>query len=114
METQYDSGPVAGGVIAAKLDALAGLLKQQAPARVEAFRVDLEAKSMELGEQLREAVEASGRTAYSIAQEAGIRPEMLTRFLAGQRDLTLASAGKVAAALQLELRRRNAKANKRS
>ena len=103
MESRDDSGAVAGGVIGAKLDKLADLLGSQSAGQLARFNQAMAGQAM-LGEQLREAIEASGLTAYRIAKAAGIRPEMISRFLNRERDLTLESAGKVAAALRLELR----------
>jgi plasmid maintenance system antidote protein VapI len=55
-------------------------------------------------ETLREAIRLSGRTHYELAKAAGITPAQLDRFVAGERDLKLATAAKVADALGLELR----------
>ncbi len=59
-------------------------------------------------ETLREAVVLSGRTHYELARAAGITPGQLDRFVAGERDLKLATAAKVAGALGLELRPKGA------
>lgn len=56
-----------------------------------------------LTEDLRSAIVASGRSAYSLGIEADIRPEIITRFLLGQRDMRLDSASKIAAVLGLKL-----------
>lgn len=55
-------------------------------------------------ETLREAIRRSGRTHYALGKAAGVAPAQLDRFVAGERDLKLATAGKVAGALGLELR----------
>ncbi len=55
-------------------------------------------------ETLREAIRSSGLTHYALARNAGVTPAQLDRFVAGQRDLTLATAAKVAEALDLGLR----------
>ena len=52
---------------------------------------------------LREAITEAGRTHYAIAKEAGITPEILDRFVRGDRGMTLATAGKVADVLGYEL-----------
>jgi plasmid maintenance system antidote protein VapI len=57
-----------------------------------------------LVETLREAIRRSGRTHYELAQASGITPAQLDRFVAGERDLKLATAAKVTDALELELR----------
>jgi hypothetical protein len=54
--------------------------------------------------QLREALQGDGRTPYEIAKAAGIEPDLIYRFQAGQRDLLLASVAKLATVLNLELR----------
>ncbi len=51
----------------------------------------------------REAITEAGRTHYAIAKEAGITPEILDRFVRGDRGMTLATAGKVADVLGYEL-----------
>jgi hypothetical protein len=48
------------------------------------------------------------RTHYELARASGITPAQLDRFVAGERDLTLATAAKVADALGLELRPKGA------
>ena len=57
-----------------------------------------------IAEQLKQAIVDSGKTAYAIAREAGLRPEQVARFVTGKRDLTLSTAARVAAVLGLELR----------
>ena len=54
--------------------------------------------------ELRKAIAASGQSIYATAQAAGVRPEMIARFVSGERDLRLNTAAKIAAALKLSLR----------
>lgn len=56
-----------------------------------------------LSYQLREVIEARGITAYALGQDAGVDPTVIGRFLAGERDLRLATADKLAQALGLRL-----------
>jgi len=56
-----------------------------------------------LAKRLKEAITASGATHYAIGKQAGIKPDLLDRFMRGERDLRLASAGKIANALGLDL-----------
>lgn len=56
-----------------------------------------------IDETLRDAIRRSGLTHYAIAKDAGVTPAQLDRFVAGERDLTLTSAAKVAEALGLVL-----------
>lgn len=62
-----------------------------------------------IDKQLRKAITDSGRTCYALAHEAGIRPELLSRFVKGERDLRLTSAAKVAAVLKMSLQGRKAR-----
>lgn len=64
-------------------------------------------RSATLADTLRAEFRASGLTCYRVAKNAGISPQVLGRFLAGERDLRLATADKVARALGLELRQRD-------
>lgn len=54
--------------------------------------------------ELRDAIVASGLSHYAIAQQAEIAPDILDRFVRGERDMRLATASKVATVLGLELR----------
>jgi len=55
---------------------------------------------------LQDAIQSSGMSRYQIAALTGISQGVLSRFVSGQRDLQLTTAGKLAAALGLELRSR--------
>ena len=57
-----------------------------------------------IDETLREAIRSSGRSHYELARASGVTPAQLDRFVAGERDLLLATAAKVADALGLALR----------
>jgi len=56
-----------------------------------------------LAEQLREAIDGSALTRYQICKRSGVDHAQISRFMAGERDLLLESAGKVAAVLGLKL-----------
>lgn len=56
-----------------------------------------------IDETLREAIGRSGKSHYQIAKDAGVAPAQLDRFVAGERDLRLATAARVATALGLTL-----------
>ena len=51
------------------------------------------------------AIEDTGKSVRSIALNAGIDQSQLFRFVAGERDLRLEAADKVARSLGLELRK---------
>lgn len=61
-------------------------------------------KPYDLSAVIAAAARKDERSSYAIAHEAGIRPEVLTRFLHGERDLKLATATKLCRVLNLELR----------
>jgi len=56
-----------------------------------------------IARQLKNAIRRSGRTHYRIAKDAKISPDIIDRFMSGERDIRLATAEKIAAALNLEL-----------
>jgi predicted transcriptional regulator len=57
-----------------------------------------------LENQIRQAIEESGLSQYALAKCAGVSQGVLSRFIAGKRNLTLATASKIVLALELELR----------
>lgn len=57
-----------------------------------------------IDEQLRQAIIASNLTSYRLGADAGIRPEIIDRFVGRQRDIRMATASKIATALGLALR----------
>jgi plasmid maintenance system antidote protein VapI len=56
-------------------------------------------------DQLRDAIRESGKTHYRVGKDAGIKPEIVARFVRGERDITGQTFAKLAAALGLELRK---------
>jgi transcriptional regulator with XRE-family HTH domain len=56
-----------------------------------------------LGDQLRGIIEGRGLTAYAVGKMSGVNTSMVQRFLDGERDLRLESAGRIAEALGLRL-----------
>jgi plasmid maintenance system antidote protein VapI len=59
--------------------------------------------SKELAEILRQAIANSGESSNAIARATGVPQPTITRFLAGA-DMKLATAGKLAAYLGMELK----------
>ncbi len=57
-----------------------------------------------LGDQLRAAIADRGLSGAEVARMAGVDPRIVGRFLAGRRDLYLATADRIARALGLRLR----------
>ena len=56
-----------------------------------------------LSQALRDALRASNKSMYQIAQDAGVSQIVLSRFLSGERDIRMATADKLAEALGLKL-----------
>jgi transcriptional regulator with XRE-family HTH domain len=56
-----------------------------------------------ISDELREYVEASGRSQFKLAQEAGVYPSAICRFVKGERLLDLSSVDKLAKVLGLRL-----------
>lgn len=50
----------------------------------------------ELSDAIRNAIEVSGKSIQQICEEAGISPIAVARFLAGKRDINLATADRLA------------------
>jgi transcriptional regulator with XRE-family HTH domain len=64
------------------------------------------AKKADLCQQLRAEAKRSGWTVYKIAKTAGVRHDIVSMFLSGERDIRSGAFAKIAAALGLELRPR--------
>ena len=56
-----------------------------------------------LSDQLRAAIAASGQTHYRLAKTSGVSATVIDRFVSGERDLKLGTAGKLATVLRLRL-----------
>ncbi len=59
---------------------------------------------IDIGETLKRAVRNSGQTRYGVAKGSGIDYSVLLRFMAGEREVRLATASRLANYLGLELR----------
>jgi transcriptional regulator with XRE-family HTH domain len=47
-------------------------------------------------DELRQAIQQSGQSQYALAKSVGVDQSVISRFMAGQRDVTLATAAKLA------------------
>jgi DNA-binding phage protein len=56
-----------------------------------------------LSQALKDALRASDKTMYQIAQDAGVSQIVISRFLSGERDIRMATADKIAEALRLKI-----------
>jgi plasmid maintenance system antidote protein VapI len=57
-----------------------------------------------ISETLRASIQSDVRSVTRIAEDAGVPQPVLSRFVRGERDVTLGTADKLAAALGLELK----------
>ena len=62
-----------------------------------------------LSDSLRQMIVKSGKTAYQLSSETGVVPSVISRFLTGERDIRLETAGKLAAAIGAELKTKAAR-----
>ena len=60
-------------------------------------------KRLKLSDQIRQAVETCGMTRYAISQETGIDQATLSRFVSGERGLSLATLDRLADFLDLNI-----------
>ncbi|MCK6498497.1 MAG: hypothetical protein L6Q38_03350 [Nitrospira sp.] len=67
------------------------------------------AKKLALSDQIRRAVDASGRSRYSICKEAGIDQAAMSRFMAGDAGLLLEALDRLGQVLDLQVKARKAK-----
>ena len=63
-------------------------------------------KMADISDTLRAAIERSGLTHYRLAKDADVTPDVISRFVSGERDLRLATAAKLSRVLGLDLRPR--------
>lgn len=61
---------------------------------------------------LRDAIVSSGLSHYRIAKDAGITADIVSRFVSGERQMKIESAGRIAEVLGLELIPRRSKTKK--
>jgi transcriptional regulator with XRE-family HTH domain len=60
-------------------------------------------KPLTISDQLRAILQADGRTAYAIGQQADVDPGVISRFIQGERSLRLETVDRIATALGLAL-----------
>jgi plasmid maintenance system antidote protein VapI len=58
-------------------------------------------------DQLRKAMRDSGETEYGIAKAAGVPQSVVNRFVRGERGISLETAARLCACLELQLTRRH-------
>lgn len=89
------------------------------PARVRGFVREMELMEKRMGtfsDQVRRLIADSGLSSYRLSQLSGVPESTLSRFLRGERTITLETLDRLSAALRLELkggsRRRRSRASK--
>jgi transcriptional regulator with XRE-family HTH domain len=63
-------------------------------------------KSPNIAASLRQAIATSGKSKSQLAKESGVSHPVILRFLSGERDIRLATADKLAAAVGVEVIRK--------
>lgn len=59
--------------------------------------------SRSITDVLKQAIVKSGQTHYRLAQQGGIRPQVIDYFMRGERSLKLETADKLASVLGLQM-----------
>jgi transcriptional regulator with XRE-family HTH domain len=62
--------------------------------------------------RLKAAIEASGESRYALSCKSGVLQSAVSRFMSGERSLSLESAARLADALGLELRPKRSRKGK--
>jgi len=92
-------------------DALETAVRGLPEERQDAFLKELDTM---LEDELRKAITRSKLTAYALGKKSGVAPEVIARFMSGERDLRLKTASKLADALKLELKRKTPRRKRES
>jgi transcriptional regulator with XRE-family HTH domain len=58
---------------------------------------------MGIGDQLRQAIERSGKSRYRISQESGVSQSVLSRLVSGERGISTTTVDALLAALELKV-----------
>jgi ribosome-binding protein aMBF1 (putative translation factor) len=103
--------PIAEERIRRAADRIAERYRGKDASRLEAFLVEqVEAeKAMGMSDTVRQAIEASGLSLAELARRSGVSPAQLSRFLRGERSLTLETLDPLAKVLGLELTKKRGK-----
>jgi transcriptional regulator with XRE-family HTH domain len=67
----------------------------------------MKAKRTKLSDQLRQAIDASGKSRYQVCKETGIGQPTLSRFMHGQGGLSIDSLDRLADCLGLDITARS-------
>ncbi len=64
-----------------------------------------------ISDQLKKAIQDSGKSRYQISKESGVSQPQLSRFMSSERDLRLQSVDEICKALNLELKQKGRKSS---
>lgn len=103
MEALHDTADsqTSGVSIAGLMDDLAATVQAMPEDRQHDLRRIL--TMSDISEKLKRAIHNDERTSYRLASDAGVRQQVIDRFIAGERDIRLATAAKLAKVLGLDL-----------
>jgi hypothetical protein len=96
-----------------RLDRLADMLRDQAPERVdrlfdEVLMPKRKRPAEPMADLIRATIKSRGLSAYAVAKSAGVNAVIVQRLINGERGLTLKTAEKIVATLDLVLVEREA------
>ncbi len=57
-----------------------------------------------MSDQVRDAIDGCGLTRYAVARATGVTEGALSRFMSGERDMTLRTLGRIAPVIGVSLR----------
>lgn len=80
--------------------------------RHRARQLLMDLATVDIQDALRRAIIKSGKTHYRLGKDAGVAPEVIDRFVSGERDIRLVTAAKLADALRLQLTPKSARQRK--
>jgi hypothetical protein len=94
--------------VSRRLDRLADKLRDQAPDRIdrlfdEVLMPKRKRPAEPMADTIRATIRSRGLSAYAVAQLAGINATPIQRFMNGERGISLRTAEKIAAALDMVL-----------
>lgn len=92
---------------------MASLSKGKSPSRRKTER-PIPTANRDLADQIRQAILDRGVTHYQLGQASQVDPGQIARFMTGERDITVTTAGRLCTALGLRLMERTGKVGRPS
>jgi len=104
LERVFRDRPLTSEEISADAEARRKLMQEFPPNETRALDRDAASSQLHsLSELLRRSIRESHKSVDEIASKAGLDPNLILKFLAGERDIRMATADRLAYALGLEL-----------